>query len=116
VEHANNLWSWSVSKSLNITFFSAAKASDKYAGYMAKDDLERALVEATANENWNVSNTLLLTISDSTYQMPNIDRISEFFMLKLNSKAQEWRRILKTLNAIDFLLKNGSPAMLNRIS
>jgi len=45
----------------------ASKASDKYAGYMAKDDLERALVEATANENWNVSNTLLLTISDATY-------------------------------------------------
>ena len=41
--------------------------SDTYSGYMAKDDLEKVLVEATANENWNISNTKLLQIADSTY-------------------------------------------------
>ena len=41
--------------------------TDTYGGYMAKDELERTLVEATANENWNISNTKLLQIADSTY-------------------------------------------------
>ena len=36
---------------------------------MAKDDLEKVLIEATANENWNVSNSKLLQISDATYNM-----------------------------------------------
>lgn len=37
--------------------------------YMAKDELEKLLVEATANENWNISNTKMLQISDATYDM-----------------------------------------------
>ena len=43
------------------------KMSDTYSSYMAKDDLEKVLVEATANENWNISNSKLLQISDATY-------------------------------------------------
>jgi len=43
--------------------------ADTYAGYMAKDDLERVLVEATANENWNISNSKLLQIADATYNV-----------------------------------------------
>lgn len=30
-------------------------------------------------------------------------------MTKLQSKPNEWRRILKTLNCIEFVIKNGSP-------
>ena len=37
--------------------------------YMAKDELEKLLVEATANENWNSSNTKMLQISDAAYDM-----------------------------------------------
>ena len=43
--------------------------TDTYAGYMAKDELEKVLVEATANENWNISNSKLLQIADATYNM-----------------------------------------------
>ena len=46
-----------------------AKAQDQYSTYMAKDDLEKLLVEATANENWNISNSKMLQISDATYEM-----------------------------------------------
>ena len=45
------------------------RVTDTYAGYMAKDDLERLLVEATANENWNISNSKLLQIADATYNV-----------------------------------------------
>ena len=43
--------------------------TDTYSSYMAKDELEKVLVEATANENWNISNSKLLQISDATYNM-----------------------------------------------
>jgi hypothetical protein len=36
---------------------------------MAKDDLDKLLLEATSNENWNISNTKLLQIADATYDM-----------------------------------------------
>ena len=45
------------------------KVTDTYAGYMAKDELEKVMVEATANENWNISNSKLLQIADATYNM-----------------------------------------------
>ncbi len=43
--------------------------ADSYSTYMAKDDIEKVLVEATANENWNISNSKLLQISDATFNM-----------------------------------------------
>lgn len=48
---------------------SKSKAADSYTTYMAKDELDKLLVEATSNENWNISNTKLLQISDATYDM-----------------------------------------------
>ena len=39
----------------------------------------------------------------------NVDRICNFMYLKLESQAVQWRRILKSLTAIEFIIKNGSP-------
>jgi len=41
--------------------------TDSYSSYMAKDELEKVLVEATANENWNIANAKLLQIADASY-------------------------------------------------
>jgi len=41
----------------------------------------------------------------------NVERIVTFVFLRLKSKAVEWRRVLKTLNVIDFCIKNGSPSL-----
>jgi epsin len=38
-----------------------------------------------------------------------VDRIVQFCLQKLQSKPNEWRRVLKTLNCIEFVIKNGSP-------
>lgn len=53
-----------------IQFFNrrrTSSVSDKYSNFMAKDELEKVLLEATANENWNIANTKLMTIADATY-------------------------------------------------
>ena len=39
----------------------------------------------------------------------NVDRICNFMYTKLESQAAQWRRILKSLTAIEFIVKNGSP-------
>ena len=56
-----------VNPTVLIPLYRAGRVIDTYSGYMAKDDLEKVLVEATANENWNISNSKLLQISDATY-------------------------------------------------
>lgn len=33
----------------------------------------------------------------------------EFFKYRLESPPHEWRRIMKTLNAIEYIFKNGNP-------
>ena len=43
--------------------------TDKYQTYMAKDELEKVLIEATANENWNIANTKLMQIADASYNL-----------------------------------------------
>ena len=34
---------------------------------MAKDELEKLLFEATADENWNISNSKMMQLADATY-------------------------------------------------
>jgi hypothetical protein len=43
--------------------------ADKYSTYMAKDELEKVLIEATANENWNIANSKLMQIADASYNL-----------------------------------------------
>ena len=52
-----------------LTSFSTSSVTDKYSTFMAKDELEKLLIEATANENWNISNSKMLQISDATYEL-----------------------------------------------
>ena len=39
----------------------------------------------------------------------NVDRVCQFCYVKLQANAVEWRRILKTLNVLEFVVKNGGP-------
>lgn len=39
----------------------------------------------------------------------NVERISTFLNQKLEAPAPQWRRVLKSLSAIEFIIKNGSP-------
>ena len=92
----------------------ASKATDTYGHYMAKDDIDKLLVELTANENWNVANSKLLQVSDATYDMGKQSKIADHLLLKLQCKGVEWRRILKSLNAIEFMIKSGSPSIVSK--
>ena len=56
----------------------------------------------------------MLELADATNTQEG-PRIIDHLILKLKSPAFEWRRILKSLNAIEFLLKNGSMAVLGKL-
>ena len=39
----------------------------------------------------------------------NVEKISQFLYTKLEAQGAMWRRVLKALTAIEFIIKNGSP-------
>lgn len=41
---------------------------DTVTSYTAKSEVEKILIEATANENWNIANSKLQVLADAAYQ------------------------------------------------
>ena len=39
----------------------------------------------------------------------NVEKVCNFCFTKLTATPAEWRRVLKTLNVLEFICKNGSP-------
>mmetsp|Transcript_1636 Transcript_1636/g.1459 ORF Transcript_1636/g.1459 Transcript_1636/m.1459 type:complete len:319 (-) Transcript_1636:228-1184(-) len=76
---------------------------------VTKNPLERALAEATSNENWNASNRVLSEIADHTYSFNDFTQVMQYIWARLSSPKKKWRKTLKTLNLIEYLIKNGSP-------
>lgn len=75
----------------------------------SKSELNKILAEATNNDNWNISNSKLQVLADHTYDYNDYTLIMKHLWSKLTLKPKEWRKIFKALHAIDFLLKNGAP-------
>lgn len=90
------------------------RLGETYTSYTSKDAIEQLLIEATSNDQWSVSNQKLMQLADATHGPDGI-KIVDHLMLKLKSPAFEYRRILKALNLIEFLLKNGNLNVLGKI-
>jgi hypothetical protein len=73
------------------------------------------LIEVTSNDTWQVSNQKMLELADATNSMEQGPKIVDHLLQKMKSPAFEWKRILKSLNAIDFILKHGSPNALGKL-
>jgi hypothetical protein len=74
--------------------------------YTSKSEIDKVLIEATANENWNIANSKLQILADASYSLYDFDlyrvyfsenstRIMEHLKQKLDVPAFEWRRVLK---------------------
>ena len=48
--------------------FRKEKMKDTVGGYTAKTEIDKILIEATANENWNIANSKLQALADACYQ------------------------------------------------
>mmetsp|Transcript_1903 Transcript_1903/g.4861 ORF Transcript_1903/g.4861 Transcript_1903/m.4861 type:complete len:547 (-) Transcript_1903:112-1752(-) len=70
--------------------------------------LERNIREATSNENWGCANSILYDIAVAAQDYSDRQKIMKKIREFMDEKPHKWRRILKTLNLVDYLLKNGT--------
>ena len=44
------------------------RVKETVVSYVSRSEVDKILIEATANENWNIANTKLQTLADAAYQ------------------------------------------------
>ncbi|CAI4558292.1 CPA_1a_G0031210.mRNA.1.CDS.1 [Saccharomyces cerevisiae] len=72
-------------------------------------EMEGKVREATNNEPWGASSTLMDQISQGTYNFREREEILSMIFRRFTEKAgSEWRQIYKALQLLDYLIKHGS--------
>lgn len=72
-------------------------------------DIEAKVREATNNEPWGASNSLMAEIARGTFNYRDREEISNMIYRRFTEKsAHEWRQIYKSLQLMEYLVKNGS--------
>lgn len=64
--------------------------------------------EATSNDPWGPSSSLMLEISDLTYNRVSFSEIMNMIWHRMTDHGKNWRHVYKSLTLLDYLLKNGS--------
>ncbi|KAM9230779.1 ENTH domain-containing protein 1 [Dugong dugon] len=71
-------------------------------------DAEIKVREATSNDPWGPSSSLMLDISDLTFNTISLSEIMNILWQRLNDHGKNWRHVYKSLTLMDYLIKNGS--------
>lgn len=72
-------------------------------------EMEAKVREATNNEPWGASSTLMQEIADGTNSYSDFHEIMPMIYKRFTEKsADEWRQIYKALQLLEFLVKHGS--------
>lgn len=72
-------------------------------------DMESKVREATNNEPWGASTSLMQEIAEGTQSYQHFHEIMPFIYRRFTEKsASEWRQIYKALQLLEYLVKNGS--------
>ncbi|RJE19291.1 hypothetical protein PHISCL_08379, partial [Aspergillus sclerotialis] len=72
-------------------------------------EMETKVREATNNEPWGASTTLMQEIANGTHSYQLLNEIMPLIYKRFTDKsAEEWRQIYKALQLLEFLVKNGS--------
>lgn len=64
--------------------------------------------EATSNDPWGPSSTLMSEIADLTYNVVAFSEIMQMVWKRLNDHGKNWRHVYKALVLLDYLIKTGS--------
>ena len=64
--------------------------------------------EATSNDPWGPSSTLMSEISDLTYNIVALGEVMKMIWKRLNDHGKNWRHVYKSLVLLDYLIKNGN--------
>ncbi|KAA0705505.1 Epsin-2 EPS-15-interacting protein 2 [Triplophysa tibetana] len=69
---------------------------------------EKKVREATSNDPWGPSSSLMSEIADLTYNVVAFSEIMSMIWRRLNDHGKNWRHVYKALTLLDYLIKTGS--------
>lgn len=64
--------------------------------------------EATSNDPWGPSSTLMAEIADLTYNVVAFSEIMQMIWKRTNDHGRNWRHVYKALLLLEYLIKTGS--------
>ena len=64
--------------------------------------------EATSNDPWGPSSTLMSEIADATYNVMEFGPVMTMVWRRLNDHGKNWRHVYKALVVLEYLIKTGS--------
>ena len=64
--------------------------------------------EATSNDPWGPSSTLMSEIADLTYNVVAFTEIMQMVWKRINDHGKNWRHVYKALVLLDYIIKTGS--------
>lgn len=71
-------------------------------------DAEVKVREATSNDPWGPSSTLMAEIADLTYNVVAFTEIMQMIWKRLNDHGKNWRHVYKALTLLEYIIKTGS--------
>lgn len=71
-------------------------------------DAEKKVREATSNDPWGPSSSLMSEVADLTYNVVAFSEIMNMIWKRLNDHGKNWRHVYKALTLLDYLIKTGS--------
>ncbi|XP_060583001.1 epsin-1-like isoform X2 [Ruditapes philippinarum] len=71
-------------------------------------DAQVKVREATSNDPWGPSSTLMTEIADLTYNVVAFTEIMQMLWKRLNDHGKNWRHVYKSLAVLDYIIKTGS--------
>lgn len=71
-------------------------------------DAQKKVREATSNDPWGPSSTIMAEIADLTYNVVAFSEIMQMIWKRLNDHGRNWRHVYKALVLLDYLIKTGS--------
>jgi len=71
-------------------------------------DAEVKVREATSNDPWGPSSTLMAEIADLTYNVVAFTEIMQMIWRRLNDHGKNWRHVYKSLTLLEYIMKTGS--------
>ncbi|XP_041978502.1 epsin-1 isoform X2 [Aricia agestis] len=71
-------------------------------------DAQVKVREATSNDPWGPSSTLMAEIADLTYNMMAFTEIMQMIWKRLNDHGKNWRHVYKALVLMEYLIKTGT--------
>ncbi|KAJ7062232.1 hypothetical protein C8F01DRAFT_1136960 [Mycena amicta] len=72
-------------------------------------EIEAKVREATNDDPWGASSTLMQDIANRTFNYPDFNEIMpSIYSRFMEKEAKQWRQIYKALQLLEYLIKNGS--------